>query len=779
MKQRLLAGLLAVVLVLGLAPAALAAAPAEEEAAQVLAALDIMVGDESGNLNLGATVTRAEFTKLAVAASTSRDAVGDTVSVKPYPDVPQSHWAAPYIKAAVDLGLVQGDLHGNFNPGRSITLAEGVTIVLRLLGYQDSDFTGVWPSGQMAQYRALKLNEGVTAGQDSAMTRRDALYLFYNLMITKNKEGSYYLNVLEPTLSLVNAAGELDRVALINSAMEGPVVAAAGWQSSVPFDAGSATVYRNGAKSSLAAVQNQDVVYWSESMHTLWAYSDKITGTYEAASPSVTSPTSVTVAGKSYTIETTSAAYALSDLGGYQIGDSVTLLLGRSGGVAAVGEAVATDNLIYGVVTKVESTSYDDGKGGTYNARTVTVAGTDGGSYRYQTDNKSLDEGDLVRVNTDGDTIEVKRLTTSTLTGKMSNDGTKLGTYPLADDVQILDTYESCTPIRIYPDRLKGVKFDGNMVRFYALNAQGEISHLILNDVTGDLHQYGVITSVEELDLGTMMGISSSYTYDVGGQKLTFGSTNAIYNLKVGPCQIKMEGPNAVERLYNLSERKLDSVSGSTAVGTNNQKYTLSDNVAVYVYEGGSISSPAWPASAEGTTPSPAGTTRTRAPAGASASSSPADQHKNQTEPPRSKWLRGGLFLQHQGHAPAYRSPQGAGGHVGGGGDMPPQAAPAGVAADIPVSHPAGFLKHIVRRHASAEGVLLQNKNRLLKKAGVRRFDHDDLPGHTFHQPGHILSCFLPVWPLFRIPIPAAGKNCRSYPPVCRRTLLPGMEAKA
>lgn len=46
MKQRLLAGLLAVVLVLGLAPAALAAAPAEEEAAQVLAALDIMVGDE-------------------------------------------------------------------------------------------------------------------------------------------------------------------------------------------------------------------------------------------------------------------------------------------------------------------------------------------------------------------------------------------------------------------------------------------------------------------------------------------------------------------------------------------------------------------------------------------------------------------------------------------------------------------------------------------------------------------------------------------------------------
>lgn len=87
------------------------------------------------------------------------------MSVKPYPDVPQSHWAAPYIKAAVDLGLVQGDLHGNFNPGRSITLAEGVTIVLRLLGYQDSDFTGVWPSAErMRPLKAAVAAKGVWRG---------------------------------------------------------------------------------------------------------------------------------------------------------------------------------------------------------------------------------------------------------------------------------------------------------------------------------------------------------------------------------------------------------------------------------------------------------------------------------------------------------------------------------------------------------------------------------------------------------------------------------------
>lgn len=588
MKKRVLSALLAMVLVLGLIPgAALAAAPTEEEAAQVLAALDIMVGDENGALNLGRTVTRAEFTKMAVAASTSRDSVGDTVAVKPYPDVPQTHWAAPYIKAAVDLGLVQGDLYGNFNPERNITLAEGVTIVLRLLGYQDSDFTGVWPTGQMAQYRALKLNEGISLGQDSSMTRRDAMYLFYNLLVTKNTSGTYYLNVLEPTLGLVSATGQLDRVGLINSAMEGPVVAGSGWQSQLTFSADTAKVYRNGSSSSLGAIQSQDVVYWSDSMRTIWAYSQKVTGTYEAATPSAAQPTSVTVAGKSYTIETPEAAYALSDLGSCQVGDQVTLLLGRTGGVAAVATSGSgSSGILYGIITAAENVNYDDGHGNTYTARTVTVAATDGGSYRYQTTNQNLKAGDLVQVSTQSGTTQVTRMSSTSLTGKMNAAGTKLGSYTLAENVEIIDTYEERTPIRVYPSRLAGVNFTGSMVRAYVLNSQGEISRLILNDVTGDLHRYGVITKVQEYDMSDagMMGLSSSYTFDVGGQEQVFGSTDTIYNLHTGPCQVKMDGDASVERLYNLTERKLTSVSGTAAVGEDNREYAVSETVAVYLY---------------------------------------------------------------------------------------------------------------------------------------------------------------------------------------------------
>ena len=580
-KKRIISSLLAAVLLISLTPAALAATPTVDDAAQALAALDIMVGDQDGDLNLDGTVTRAEFTKLAVAASPMRESVGDTVSVKPYPDVPQTHWAAPFVKAAVDLGLVQGDLRGNFNPGRSITLAEGVTIVLRLLGYEDSEFTGMWPSGQMAQYRALDLDRGVSCGANDPMKRRDALFLFYNLLLTKNKSGQYYLNVLEPTLNLVNTAGELDQVALVNSAMEGPVIAAKGWQSQVPFPLSNAKVYRAGSPASLDAIQDQDVVYWSKSMRSIWAYSRKVTGTLEQLAPSASNPTSVTVAGKSYAIETTTAAFALSDLGAYKVGDSITLLLGRNEGVAAVTEPNSSPALISGVVARVADMPYDDGAGGAYNAQTVTIFATDGNTYNYPYDDKYIQEGNVVRVEMKDGNVKLRGLTSTKISGRVNAAGTALGSYPLAEDIEIIDIYESCTPLRVYPSRLAGANLSKDMIRFYALNTHGEISHLILNDVTGDLHQYGVITGVTEVSAG--LNTMSNYVYDINGQPGVASSDTTIYNLKVGPCQVKMEGPQTVERLYNLSELKVESILDNQVLTKDDRKYTISDNVVVYI----------------------------------------------------------------------------------------------------------------------------------------------------------------------------------------------------
>lgn len=137
----------------------------------------------------------------------------------------------------------------------------------------------------------------------------------------------------------------------------------------------SARVYRDGAASSAKSIQNNDIVYWSESMQTLWVYTDRVAGTIQELSPTPSNPTSVKVAGQTYEIETASAAYELSDLGSYQVGDTVTLLLGRNGGVAAVAAASASqDGSKIGIVTNLSRGTYSgSGANSSYTADTVTI----------------------------------------------------------------------------------------------------------------------------------------------------------------------------------------------------------------------------------------------------------------------------------------------------------------------------------------------------------------------------------------------------------------------
>lgn len=583
MRIRLLSSLLALTLLLALIPAAQASTlPKEEDAVQLLAVLDIMVGDQDGNLNLDRAITRAEFTKLLMAASPQRDNVGNTASVSPYPDVPRQHWAAPYVQAAVAAGYVNGYLDGTFRPSNHITLAEGVTMALRLLGYQNSDFSGAYPAGQMALYQNLELHLGITATQDSAMTRRDAMFLFYHLMTTKTKASetgvsTYYLNLLEP--GTVNDKGVLDMVSLVNTVMEGPITAGQGWQNEIPFDLSGVKVYRGGAASSLSNIQTLDIIYWSKPMRALWVYDDKITGTLEEIGPSSSSPSSVTVSGRTYSIESTGATYDLSDLGPYQVGDNVTLLLGRDGGVAAVRKAEQVSREIYGIITHIETKTYTNSTGERYNSTAVTICSTGGDLLTYPITTQSFQPGTLVRATPAADGMEIKRLSSSQLNGKVSSDGTRLGEYPLAADVQILDTYRKTgAALRVYPSRLAGISMEKQMVLFYALNTQGEISHLILNDVTGDLHSYGMITSVTKTES------SGTCTYDVQNSSYTWVSADRVVKLDMAPCQIK-GSLNAPEQILNLNRVHLDRIQDNLAFSTGNQRYTISDSIAVYLVE--------------------------------------------------------------------------------------------------------------------------------------------------------------------------------------------------
>ena len=581
MKKRMLTALLTCCLALSLAVPALGAqtAVSEDEAAQAVTALGILTGDEGGALNLSGPVTRAEFVTMAVKASPSGGQIGQAAT-SPYPDVPRDHWASGYVEAAVSLGLVSGYSDGTFRPDQPMGWAEGVSLVLALLGYGPEDFSGAYPTGQLALAHSLGLDQGVSARSAAdVLTRRDAMYLFYNLLSAPDADGTPYIQRLGHTL---DASGKVDLLELTNGALEGPLVAQGDWQSALPFS--PAAVRRDGAQIPASAVQDYDVLYWNPASEEIWVYTDRASGTIQALEPSASHPTSVTVAGRAYEIETSAAALALSDLGQYRLGDPVTLLLGRSGGVAAVADVSAAGAAErVGMVISVSEEQYPDGAGGSYTAQTVTMLATDGLTYQYQT-RGGYRVGSVVRAGAFGQDgqITLRGLSSQSLSGKVSDDGAELGDYTFAPDASILDVADGQGAV-YRPERLAGVALSSGAVRYYSLNSQGEIDQMILENVTGDMYQYGVLTRREEMGEG--LNRIYSYEYDIAGTDYALPASTTGFRAATGPIQLTGD-PADPERMYSLTSAGEGTISGRQFL-TDQRRYTLSDQVLVYERRGG------------------------------------------------------------------------------------------------------------------------------------------------------------------------------------------------
>ena len=160
----------------------------DEDIMSLLSELNIMVGDDDGNLRLDDNVSRAEFAKIAVASSSYKDTVATGLKVSPFKDVTYTHWSAPYIKAAVSAGIAEGYVDSTFRPDNTVSYEEALTMVLKVLGYTTQDFGDSWPYGQMGLANSLEITKNVNAEQGEALTRRQVARLIYNTLDTKIKD---------------------------------------------------------------------------------------------------------------------------------------------------------------------------------------------------------------------------------------------------------------------------------------------------------------------------------------------------------------------------------------------------------------------------------------------------------------------------------------------------------------------------------------------------------------------------------------------------------------
>lgn len=164
-----------------------------QQTASVLGSLGIMQGTGNNRFEPNRPLTRAEFCKLAVTAMGIDDA-SPYASYTIFPDVRASHWAARYVNAALrhpdfkDNYIIRGYADGTFGPDRQLTYGEVCTMLLRMLGYKESDIVPFWPADYIAQANALGLTRGISIKDaKTPVTRADAATMLLNTLGTATR----------------------------------------------------------------------------------------------------------------------------------------------------------------------------------------------------------------------------------------------------------------------------------------------------------------------------------------------------------------------------------------------------------------------------------------------------------------------------------------------------------------------------------------------------------------------------------------------------------------
>ena len=488
MKKRFLAFLLAVCVAVSMLVLP-ASAVGSNAAVQTATALGGLTAEQAGSL--GAPLTRGQAARLLTAFSAYRDtttAQGRTGRL--YSDVDSDSPYAVYIRTAVQNGWMTGYSDGSFRPDNTVTLEEACTMALRLLGYDVAKLGGTFPTAQLSKASALGLRNEINARQGETLTLEQGTMLFYNALTAMNGSGQVYAS----TLGFAVSNGQVDISSVLLDNVKGPFVADV--STVLPF--APAAIYRNDEVTTSAALSPYDVYYYNESARTVWIYNKRAAGRVTAVSPSASAPTSVTVAGVTYTIASPSVAYQLSSLSGGGVGQVVTLLLGMNDAAVSVLTGDAADAVFYGVVQS-SSRSLTEENGADVQQE-VSVMCTDGTARTVHVD-KSLNylAGTLVEVSVTADGESVEKLESRSTSGTINEDASALGSIPLAENAEILDTTSEGVAGTVVPSRLSGVTLSNSDVRYYTTNENGQIDRLILSNVTGDLYTYGVLDDVKNL----------------------------------------------------------------------------------------------------------------------------------------------------------------------------------------------------------------------------------------------------------------------------------------
>lgn len=358
---------------------------------------------------------------------------------------------------------------------------------------------------------------------------------------------------------------------------------------SMPINDVNLTVFRNGEAAKLSDIKSGDVVYYNTKTNVMDVYSKKVTGTYYSAYPSKAYVESITVGGKSYDIGYSAATDRLNaSSGAFNIGDKITLLLGKDDKIAFVTDnAYGFDYYAYGVVLKSETriASEGDSKGNTEFTTTLFMA--DGEEHTIAT-NKLYNDlvGSFVQISYQNGEAVLKKQnfnSASEYVGDINrSDRTINEKYVLKDAAIIQRTSEKDAQVATC-----------ELLSFESLTATKLWETQILNAVSGNSFGDIAILYVDGLEntdsFGVITGFIKSNDKTVGykifsdGNQLNYNSLSNTSTAIGEAVSFRIESGNitkisALNKVVTSS--RLSAIDGGR-VSINGKVYNLSDNVQI------------------------------------------------------------------------------------------------------------------------------------------------------------------------------------------------------
>ena len=188
----------------------------QTEAVDVLTAIGVVGGDQNGNFNPDATLTRAEFCVMianALTGGTFDRTLFDGTDT-PFTDV-QGHWGAAYIAYCYSTGIIAGTSATTFSPDATLTAAQAAAILLMALGYNQNNEFGA--NGQFelnvtkwAQQAGLYTNLSVAA--NSGISRENAAQVIFNALTVATPVGYNTLSEAYYTIGTAALNGEVIKI---------------------------------------------------------------------------------------------------------------------------------------------------------------------------------------------------------------------------------------------------------------------------------------------------------------------------------------------------------------------------------------------------------------------------------------------------------------------------------------------------------------------------------------------------------------------------------------